>query len=164
MTIPARKKLRWASAGAALVIAAAGVPGIGTREAGADPLLDLPFGAATGCTYQCRECGTMEQDPRHDIVVGTKNNAQSSHLETCNKGTCDAHACDVDQRPVAELGALWFEVREARDAGRLREVLREHGEMAFYNPVRDAVQVRGCGGSVLASIPLSAEQVALLEE
>jgi hypothetical protein len=65
--------------------------------------------------------------------------------------------------PAGELGALWRAVREAKD-GSLRELLREHREVAYYNPGRDAVQVLGCKGSVLASIPLSPEQVALLEE
>jgi hypothetical protein len=157
-----RQGVWWITVGAALALAAS-VPGAGTREARADPLLDVPFASATGCTYLCRVCPGPKGD-RHDIVVATTSNAQSSHLETCNEGNCAAHACDVDQMPAGGLGALWFEVREERDAGRLRELLREHAAVALYNPERDAVQVRGCSGSVLASIPLTAGQVALLEE
>jgi hypothetical protein len=158
-----RQKFGWISAVAAMAISATAALGLGPRQVAADPLLDTPFGRVGDCTYQCRKCGG-EDEEKHDIVVGTKSNAQSSHLETCNPGTCAAHACDADQLPSGGLGALWFEVREAQDGSRLRELLREHREVAYYNPARDAVQVRGCNGSVMASIPLSDAQVALLEE
>jgi hypothetical protein len=143
-----------------LVLFVAAGTWIGARpaEAEADPLLDLPF-TSGGCTYHCRECGFE----KHDIVVAVTSNATSSHLETCGPGTCDGHKCKTTLVDAGGVGEVWFDVREA-DGRELREILRRHSDVAFYNEQRDAVQIRGCDGNVMASIPLSAEQVALLEE
>ena len=144
--------------GSALLAMGAVWAGARPAEAEADPLLDLPFTSA-GCAYYCRPCS----GGRHDIVVGVKSNASSSHLETCGPGTCDAHKCATILVDAGGVGEVWFDVREA-DGRELREILRRHADVAFYNDARNAVQIRGCDGNVMASIPLSAEQVALLEE
>lgn len=158
MTGTRKTQARWL-ASVALVVSGAAALVARPVETRADPLLDLPFSAVTGCTYYCRSCG----DGKHEIIQGVSRNAGSSHLETCNEGTCSMHGCDVDLTRAEELERIWFAVRDA-DGPRLREILAENRATAYYNPGREAVQIRGCGGGVLASIPLSGAQVAAMEE
>jgi hypothetical protein len=153
------RSFRWFPAAVALAVVSVGVS-TQPRQAMADPLLDAPFTTpSSGCTYFCRSCG----EGKHDIVVGVKSNASSSHLETCTAGQCGWHSCEVDHELVSTMSELWFAAR-GEDDERLRELLRENRKVAYVNPERHAVQVKGCNGDVLASIPLSDEQVAFLEE
>lgn len=159
-----RRTLRAISVTAFGVAAAAAAGTLGARpgKAAGDPRLDLPFAEAHPCVYLCRVCTLSAGDTGHDIVIGQTGNAVSMHLETCNPGTCSAHACSSEVMPVSRLETLWFEVRAA-DGGALDALLAAHREVAFYNADRDAVQVRGCEGAILASIPLSPAQVAHLD-
>lgn len=48
------------------------------------------------CEYHCRTCDgeSLDGEDRHDIVVHAETNRhQSSHLETCNIGSCRSHEC-----------------------------------------------------------------------
>ena len=161
MSMHSRRKLGWIPALALLAMVVGGLLTLDASGAAADPLLDLPFTGTTGCDYQCRPCG--EENDGHDIVQGVLRNATAPHLENCSPGNCSSHVCGVEVAQTEEIEELWFAVREAQGE-HLRELLAKHEEIAYYNDERDAVQVRGCNGTVLASIPLSDEQVALLEE
>lgn len=154
----ASRRIHWIATSVAL--AAVSLAGSSARPAAAeaDPLLDLPF-STPGCSYYCRACG----EGMHDIVVAVNSNAASYHLENCNEGSCPLHGCAVDNLPVTAMSELWFAARDGDDA-RLRELLREHRRVAYFNVARQAVQVRGCDGGVLASIPLSETQAAMLTE
>ena len=153
------RSFRWFPAAVVLALVPVGMS-MHPRRAMADPLLDAPFTTPPpGCTYYCQSCG----DGFHKIIVAVASNAASYHLETCNEGECAWHGCDVDNVLVSTMSEMWFAARDEDDE-RLRELLTEHREIAYLNAARQAVQIKGCNGDVLASIPLSDEQVALLEE
>lgn len=50
--------------------------------------------------------------------------------------------------------ALFWVAMQSASAGDLPGVLSEYSEVAFYNPARHAVQVRGCNGGIIAHVPL----------
>jgi hypothetical protein len=155
------RSFRWFPAAVALAVVSVGIS-TQPRRAMADPLLDAPFTTPpSDCTYYCRPCGG--RDGFHEIIWSVNSNASSSHLENCSAGQCGWHNCEIDHVLVSTMSEMWFAAR-GEDDERLRELLQENREVAYVNPERHAVQVKGCNGDVLASIPLSDEQVALLEE
>jgi hypothetical protein len=113
-----------------------------------------PLEALSGECYQCREC----VGDKHDIVDGQPENNkwESSHLENCNPGDCDLHeSCEVET--VAELNEVWLKGQDAGFAT-LRE-LSSNKEHVHLNLARGALQLLGCKGEVVASLPLQPWQL-----
>lgn len=135
-------------------VGAIGLTAFNARVSMADPLLDLPLTLGEECRYECRPCSLG-----HDIVESVNRNAGASHLENCNPGECGSHGCGIEI--ASRASELWSKMR----IGKLdpREVLLEYQDIASYNRTRNAVQIR-CDAGLIASIPLTAVQVAILEE
>lgn len=119
-------------------------------------LLDAPLLA--GCEYTCRECSRG-----HDIVQSVSNNADSSHLETCNPDSCSKHACDGDWLVDARAAEVWEKIRYA-DASELQMVLTRYADVASFNETRKAVQIHCSRGSVIANLPLPNDVALALAE
>lgn len=121
-------------------------------------LLDAPWGAADGCTHQCRECdgppgGTSDY---HDIVVAVENHHSSSHLENCNIGSCKEHSCGGEEMELAAI--TWSAARSASGA-RLLELMKEESTQVRFNAKRGALQLYCDAGALIASLPLTTTQV-----
>ena len=112
-----------------------------------------PLMAPSGDCYQCRDC----VGDKHDIVEGLPENNkwESSHLETCNPGDCDLpDECGVT---LAQLNEIWISGQEAA-LPTLQELSSEM-EYVHLNLERGALQILGCTGNVVASLPLRAGQL-----
>jgi hypothetical protein len=120
------------------------------------PILALETGA--DCKYYCRSCGTA----KHDIVTAVDTNAESSHLENCNAGECSAHDCGSEALAI-RVEKLWTQMQDA-SGEELADILASNADIAVYNPDRSAVQMNCKAGNIVASLPLTTEQVAELLE
>ncbi len=114
-------------------------------------------GMVADCDYHCRECG----DNKHDIVVHhSQNNSKSSHLETCNVGSCSSHSCgdDDDGGEQFPIGALWDAIRSADVTG-IELLIAANPDALDFNAERAAVQFRCTEGRLVASLPLREDQI-----
>jgi hypothetical protein len=120
---------------------------------------------SAGCMYYCRSC---PGDNRHDIVIAVDSTHESSHLETCNPGSCEQHECEpqfasssADREQEILVEYEWAQLNKAVAAARSTEdvkaIFRALGGRAQYNPTRDAIQLVGCNDLLAASINLSPE-------
>ncbi|MEX2284492.1 MAG: hypothetical protein WEE89_18525 [Gemmatimonadota bacterium] len=108
-----------------------------------------------GCKYKCRPC----QDPgEHDIVTAVDTTHESSHLETCNEGTCDQHEECEPNFAFQSIEQLRIAVEASADPNELNALLGPVGKTVYYNDIRHSVQVLGCHGNVIANIPIRVEQ------
>lgn len=115
----------------------------------------LPAWTAMGpdnCQYHCRPCNNGNG---HDIVVHfdpAQNKAKSSHLETCNPGSCDHHACG-DPELAARARDLWNDA-SGKSLEEIQELVEQNAELAILNTERWALQFLCTEGTVIASMPL----------
>lgn len=127
-------------------------------------LLSQPVGTLEACD-DCSAC-----DPPGAAEVGHKTfagDASSIHERNAGPhGDCwDTGTCGMFHPPtcqpshddmLASLEAVRQAVLEG-DGDALRELVRDRVETVSWVPSRNAVQVRGCKGFIVAHFPLSAE-------
>lgn len=117
--------------------------------------IDVELGSGpANCNFFCRVCG----DNRHDIVEATTKNAHSSHLETCNTGSCSLHAC-TDPAMASMVQQVWNELAQA-SADDIGNILLSHNELLTYNYHRSSIQFTCDEGRIIASLPLGKEVAA----
>jgi hypothetical protein len=138
--------------------------------------ITLPFAAENLCV-SCDVCD-VENFLSADFheTWKTPNSTRSPGLtgvHFCDFATCEQHGheiwgpeqCDDNPEPLLSaeaMGALWDEARDAEGA-ELRRLVARSGRRVSLNSERGAVQVVGCNGRVLASLPLSRRQVESLQ-
>jgi hypothetical protein len=161
-----RKTLGYFTA-ATLMAALFAAPVSATSEGIADPILELPF------TGQFQDCGTCEQNctsNHHEFYPGGgPDRAYNENEHGCADGWCSvAHPsfelC-YEAAPVAfeQLNErVWSAAVVDGDMAELQSIFDEFGENAILNGARRALQVKGCSGRIILSVPVSAEQIAEL--
>lgn len=131
----------------------------------ANPVPAMPRTYVASCDYTCRPCSWG-----HDIVKSVDNDSDANHLENCNPSNCQTHECDnvasvsapSQDNPRVPVGEIWWAVRHA-DEGEWLIVLEKYNGLATYNSKRQAIQIRGCSGLLVASIPVSQRKIAVLD-
>lgn len=143
----------------ALSMVATGGPSV--REARAESLVtaEMESFGPENCTYHCRSCGYN----LHDIVVhydSSENRSNSSHLETCNAGSCSLHACGSSAL-ASRVQRLWNDAQEMAPE-QLLAFLVANSDVAYYNAERHAIQFHCVEGKVVASLPVGGEAIPVL--
>jgi hypothetical protein len=118
-------------------------------------------------TDECLSCSTCQNTSQHTAPgpVDTGNAFGIAHSHCSAIGDCsfghfhDAQTCSGFA--LKTLPALWKDIAAA-DGDKLRQVISGYGAVVSYNTQRQAVQVLGCSGVVIAHIPLSQHQIAAL--
>ena len=106
----------------------------------------------TGC-YDCNICGFWRNKHRVDGNPPPSGGYEAAHVEGCNgDGTCADHeTCGMTQMAEA-LGEITRAVRWA-ESEVLAAVVDRHPEWMRINRDRQALQLVGCEGSIVASYP-----------
>lgn len=125
-----------------------------------DALASLPMSeTSVGCEYHCRDCGAN----KHDIVQHVSTNEhKSSHLETCNPGTCDSHSCGGGAVSV-RIDSLWNRLL-ASDIEAVQDLLVEEPGRLRFNRERKSLQLLCPLGTVVANLPLHESVAAALDD
>jgi len=120
--------------------------------------------------FVCRGCDVCPGG--HQLYSsGSRSNGSggSDHVDECwSTGACDDwHPLDPNCGGFASLdtearAALWL-AATSDDAGLIRRALAEYPDALKLNSARAALQVYGCDGDIVASIPLSSARVIALE-
>lgn len=113
-----------------------------------------------GCTFEgetnwhtCIETPYIDwTGPIHDIFVW---------------GSCESHGhhqvCDP-QLTNDSLETFATAVLDAESADRIHSILEAMNGQAYFNVQRKAIQIRGCGGRIIANIPLRGNVANALAE
>jgi len=95
------------------------------------------------------DCGTNE----HMMGISTSSIAveRDGEPHLCLTSQCESHNnCQAPDELVEQLGPAIA----TRDIHRLEKLSNTFPEFVTYNDSRDAYQIRGCGGGLIASVPL----------
>ena len=97
-------------------------------------------------------------------------NCESQNCVTCETGDCDDNhpmngSCRTDHDQCLEISFLDALVTawEDADSNTLRRFMASKPDQVLLNKERRALQVRGCGNSVIAHLPLTTEIVAEID-
>lgn len=109
---------------------------------------------AVGC-YDCNICGFWRNKHRVDGNPPPSGGYEASHVESCNKdGTCADHKECGTVQMAAALGEITRAVRRA-ESDVLAAVVGRHPEWMRINHDRQALQLVGCEGAIVASYPVT---------
>lgn len=134
--------------------------------------------AAEICSKVCREC---EEDEHQNHSLCDSWDDECTHGGSTHGSECvfSAHSCDGSEHsctpplapaPVAGMApndarvaplydpAFWAAVRQA-DRGSLEAFVRRNPGIVEVNAGRQSLQVVGCGGDIIANIPLQESQM-----
>lgn len=123
-----------------------------------DKLATLADALSRVCNYYCRECSNPD---KHDIVTGIDTTHESSHLETCNLGTCDSHESCEPNFATTEWLTLQVLVAESSSMDEIEWIIERLNGRAYLNVRRGSLQVLGCDDRPIANIPLQMSSIAL---
>lgn len=120
--------------------------------------------------FVCRGCDVCPGG--HQLYAsGSRSNGSggSDHVDECwSTGSCDDwHPIDPNCGGFTSLdtqarAALWL-AAISDDEASIRRALEAYPDALKFNSARAALQVYGCEGDILASVPLSPARVAALE-
>ncbi len=109
---------------------------------------------AMGC-YDCNICGFWRNKHRVDGNPPPGGGYEAAHVESCNKdGTCADHK----KRGVMAMAETFDEITQAvrrAESEVLAAVAGRHPEWMQINHDRQALQLVGCEGSIVASYPVA---------
>lgn len=116
---------------------------------------------ATEDCWDCPKCGTLwtkHYNPTNpEVFVGyLAPHSECIAPNTCEGGHPDCSiGFDLDEFIEAVVGA---------DGQATIALLRAHADHAFFNEPRNAVQILGCRGILVAHIPLGSRQLEALRQ
>jgi hypothetical protein len=151
--------IRRALAGVTVAIALSALIVVLTANpAAGNPVLRAPFRFdGEGCNYLCRDCSTPNAF-YHDIVVHYQTNPDwSAHLESCNAGSCDGHACDDGGTVPGGDGQLLSPVEATIED--LVDAIHADSRRVRFNAARQSIQIFCDEGRIIANLPLTPSQV-----
>lgn len=120
------------------------------------------------CNWSCLSC----PDPDEHAMFPDFGSLYSSHSEPCSSGgDCDDHECPVpapaddddDSLAVVTRSPVFWQALATSEPAHIRTFLANNQDVASYNPGRRSIQVLGCGGQLIANVPLTSEQIAGLD-
>lgn len=89
-------------------------------------------------------------------------NGYFQEMYSCGLPNCDPDPCDLVLTPQQRGEAIVLGADGS--AAEIESILkRYHGEV-FLNRERRSIQIRGCGGAIIANLPLKGEQLRVLNE
>lgn len=133
------------------------------QEAAAYDQFSAPLTVFDDCDYHCRDC-SVGTDEKHDIVVHySENEHEAQHLETCNPGSCSSHTCGASFAARSDSASLRYVVEPDASGSSLAVLVAHDPEHLNLNLERRALQVYCAGGEIVASIPLSDQQLAEIQ-
>lgn len=120
------------------------------------------------CDNDCgaTNCSSFQHDMWTKEISST---GWTGGIHGCQAGSCEGHGHEECQALLGSSGtagdaldAVWLEARGG-DARKISHVLRTHPAVRL-NRQRRAVQLLGCGGIVVAHLPLTAETWRMLTD
>ena len=120
-------------------------------------LSDWTRSVTVGGCYNCNPCGILKD--KHEIKGNPppgREGYEAPHDEDCNdNGDCQDHgACNPSFAMGETLQQINNRIRTASPAV-LAAVVGRHGDWLSLNQNRQALQLSGCGGSIVASYPVT---------
>jgi len=151
------RKVHWMVRGLGVLAASASVSY--SAVSGATPSVGSSSGADAPCAYMCWMSGVCpagehrtypHSDGTKDNAADKPDNGSTQHTE-CYALLCeDWHHCSPEPELVEQTATAISDANGAE----LRRLLSGNTAIAF-NRDRSAVQIRGCGGEVVANLPAS---------
>ena len=131
-----------------------------------EAVLTANFGSMA-CAVVCDQCDPVNKpDEIRIIVVGPyEGNIVGQYDYDCHEleGGCEGRApCNPFFDDAAEAQLL--EALQDGDTDDIRSAINRIGYTATVNVARQAVQVTGCRGDIIAHLPLTAAQVSALSQ
>jgi hypothetical protein len=114
----------------------------------------------------CRACEVCREDlSGHSCADSGSGEPRTCLIHGCFDEGCNIHNSCL-QSSIERRGGVnaIYAVVTRSDGSRLRDYVRTLGSSAVVNEDRRALQLQGCGGEVVASIPLSERQLASLTD
>lgn len=128
-----------------------------TSLQGSGPFAEIAARALRGAEEWCKDCpGQTCLSSEHAVeLFQPMDIGTDDPYHGCEFGSCEAHGHDLDCFNGEENQiALFWQAMEEAEASDLAGILNEFREVAFFNAERMAIQVRGCGGGIIAHLPL----------
>ena len=146
---------------------------IGSPIIGSELTAPMPSAwAASPCRF-CDGCGSGG-DTEHFIgkhPLASRRNAPGAadHVDECwiSNGTCDQwhpEGCNpilVEAAP--DLTSLWQRLAAGIPATDVVKVVQEWPSLVEFNSEREAIQVVGCDGQIIAHLPIGSDDARTLE-
>jgi hypothetical protein len=115
----------------------------------------------------CKACEVCRSDGSgHTCNTSGSGQPYICLIHGCFDDGCDIHNSCSETRRLDERGgiqAVYAYVTHANGT-KLRDYVRTLGKSAVINEARGALQLRGCGGFIIASIPLADNQLEVLTD
>jgi len=134
-----------------------------------EPVFSWPPGSFYDCgTCSQEDCESEEHSFRYNALDDNVDRSYDEPTHDCEEGWCiDAHpegtSCDSGMALLDVEKQMIWETTITGTPSSLAATVDRFGELVAYNASRNAVQVRGCQGSIIMSIPLSKTQVGALD-
>jgi len=119
-----------------------------------------------GCV-QCSTASCLSPSYHRTNTEGTWVNSRvsdgGSHFgaHNCHEGSCKSHQDCQETLSAGEIQQLWNAIQGAAEQD-LQRLAAAHSPYVFVNVARQAVQVECRQGQVVAHLPISERQLALL--
>jgi len=118
---------------------------------------------------QCVGCDTCGEGAHFvfDTPLGIRYVAPGdNHTDCWQTGSCDTWhptGCGGFAAAIPDLNLLWTRLGSGIPASDLVGLIRAKPDIITFNAKRNAIQVRGCNGTLLAHVPLSAVDGRVLQ-
>ncbi len=134
-----------------------------------EPVFSWPPGSFYDCgTCSQEDCESEEHSFYYSALDEDVDRSYDESTHDCEEGWCvDAHpegtSCDSGMALLDVDRQMIWETTMTGTPSSLAATLDRFDEVVAYNASRNALQVRGCQGSIIMSIPLSKTQASALD-
>lgn len=134
-----------------------------------EPVFSWPPGSFYDCgTCSQEDCESEEHSFRYNALDDNVDRSYDESTHDCEEGWCaDAHpegtSCDSGMALLDVDKQMIWETTMTGTPSSLAATVDRFGEVVAYNASRNALQVHGCQGSIIMSIPLSKTQAGALD-
>ena len=131
----------------------------------------IPSAWVAGPCRGCDACGQGRKNEHQLYPFGIRSNAEGAkdHVGECwrSNGSCDRWhpiGCNpIIAEAAPDLSDLWHRLAIGMPAADVVKAIREWPDVIELNSVREAIQVVGCDGQIIAHLPIAGDDTRTLE-
>lgn len=144
---------------------------IGAQFDSSELTAPMPSAWAAGPCRGCDLCGQGREYEHLLYPFGIRSNAKGAkdHVNECwlSNGSCDRWhpiGCNpILAEAATDLTTLWQRLAVGMPASDVAKAIREWPDVIELNSVREAIQVVGCDGQIIAHLPIAGDDTRTLE-